>query len=137
MYVTRADDSSSLLEPAELQHELSKKSTVKSRESVKLERLDERSELLDAASGSWLLKIDVQGAELQVLQGSRDLLGRFQVVYVECSFREMYRGQALVAQVEEYLSKHGFELSRLRNPTFVNGDRVQADLEFRRTGLPR
>ena len=42
-----------------------------------------------------LLKIDVQGFELDVLQGCEDILNRFSHLYIECSFIELYEGQAL------------------------------------------
>ncbi len=41
-----------------------------------------------------LLKLDVQGFELQALSGCEDLLERFARVTVECSFVALYAGQA-------------------------------------------
>ncbi len=48
---------------------------------------------------SALLKLDVQGFELSALQGCEDLLQHFAWVYVECSFIELYEGQALADEV--------------------------------------
>ena len=42
-----------------------------------------------------LLKIDVQGYELEVLRGADDGLDRIDEILCECSFVELYSGQAL------------------------------------------
>lgn len=55
-----------------------------------------------------LLKLDVQGFELEALRGCGDLLSRFAYVYCECSFVELYEGQALFADVAAFLGAHGF-----------------------------
>ncbi len=80
-----------------------------------------------------LLKIDVQGAELEVLAGAGPLLGRIAQVYVECSYLELYEGQALAAQVESFLTEHGFRPAGRFNPvTHPRYGEVQADLLFAR-----
>ena len=72
-----------------------------------------------------LLKIDVQGAELAVLRGSeRFLKSHLLAVQTEVEFSEMYLGQPLFADVDNYLRKYHFalfDLSRVR---------------YRRTTLP-
>ena len=64
-------------------------------------------QLIDAASiqSNSLLKIDVQGFELNVLQGCEDILHKFSNLYIECSFFELYEGQALAHQVIAWLEK--------------------------------
>ena len=80
-----------------------------------------------------LLKIDVQGFELEVLRASRALLGRFAHVYVEASFEELYAGQALAGEVAAFLNAHGFsETGRFNVARAPNGDPVQADFLFHR-----
>lgn len=54
------------------------------------------------------LVLDVQGAELLVLRGMGELLGRFHGVYVEVNLEELYRGCALLPQMDAYLGSHGF-----------------------------
>jgi FkbM family methyltransferase len=78
-----------------------------------------------------LLKIDVQGAELDVLAGAEALLPRIAWIYVECSYLELYEGQALVGEVEAFLGARGFRLAARHNlvRTPEDGD-VQADLLF-------
>jgi FkbM family methyltransferase len=56
------------------------------------------------------LKIDVQGAELDVLRGSTKLLGEILVIHVEVQFFPLYRGVPLFDQVFSLLLNHSFEL---------------------------
>lgn len=55
-----------------------------------------------------LLTLDVQGAELAVLQGATGLLGRIDLAIVELNLVERYRGQATPAQITAFLADHGF-----------------------------
>ena len=80
-----------------------------------------------------LLKIDVQGYELEALVGGEEILGKFSYIYVECSFIELYEGQALVHEVIQYLSKHQFYLNGVYNLSYDNvGRAIQGDFLFRR-----
>lgn len=123
-------DSSSLLAVDELADEVANVGEV-GRLAVQVDRLD--SYLADTIADSSLLKIDVQGLELEVLHGAGEALQKFVDVYCECSFRHLYRDQALVTEVIAYMSSQGFELMSVENPA-RNEDRliVQADLLFRR-----
>jgi FkbM family methyltransferase len=60
------------------------------------------------------LKLDVQGAELDVLEGAQRGLGSVRVVETEVEFRELYRGQPLFGEVDRFLRDRGFVLWRLR-----------------------
>jgi len=53
-----------------------------------------------------ILKIDVQGAELRVLQGAKTLLANqaISVIYLEITHAETYDGQATFAELINYLS---------------------------------
>lgn len=88
-----------------------------------------REELVPAA----LLKIDVQGFELAVLQGAEALLDAFDWLYIEASWQALYEGQALVDEVIDYITARGFALAGEYN-RFVGSDGlpVQADFLFRR-----
>jgi FkbM family methyltransferase len=60
-----------------------------------------------------LLKIDVQGYEIEVFRGGRETLNKTQGIVVEVSFFEHYRDQPQFIQVYEFLKDAGFELNRL------------------------
>jgi FkbM family methyltransferase len=80
----------------------------------------------------FLLKIDVQGFELEVLKGATGLLPNLDAVYVEASYVELYEGQALHEEIERYLTDAGFILDGRYNTHLHQGEPVQADLLFRR-----
>lgn len=60
------------------------------------------------------LKIDTQGSELEILQGSVEVLKNVIGIEVEVEFAEMYQGQPLFRDVDGFLNKSDFELTDLR-----------------------
>jgi len=56
------------------------------------------------------LKLDIQGAELMVLQHALTTLTKTLVVHSEVSFFEIYKGQPLFSEVEQYMRSQGFYL---------------------------
>ncbi len=80
-----------------------------------------------------LLKIDVQGSELDVLRGAGDALSVVDEVLVEASFAELYTGQARADEVIGYLAGRGLRLADIHGMVRdVDGVALQADLLFRR-----
>jgi FkbM family methyltransferase len=130
MHVAAEDDSSSLLPIAPLQQSLFAGTREVATESIQVECLESRINADDLKPPA-LLKIDVQGYELPVLQGCGSLLSRFSHVYVECSFAELYIGQALAAEVIAYLREHDFDLRGVYNTYYdSHGIAIQADMLF-------
>ncbi len=128
--VSGQDDSSSLLSIGALQ-EREYPGTGKAREQVvTVRRLDEVLERVVAAA---LLKIDVQGGELELLRGAGDLLNRFDDVFVECSFVELYNDQPLATEVLDFLFGHGLQLVGVFGvQRGADGTCLQADFLLRR-----
>ena len=81
-----------------------------------------------------ILKIDVQGAELKVMDGAGEMLNIVDYILCEVSFAKLYEGQPLVNEVINYMSKKGFILidivSLNRDPK--NNELLQADGLFKR-----
>lgn len=84
-----------------------------------------------------LLKVDVQGHELDVLEGAEDLLPEIDQILVECSFVELYEGQALAGEVVAYLHDRSFSLAGVFGLKRDRGGHcLQADFFFaRKRGL--
>ncbi len=132
MHVSAHDDSSSLLPITQTQVEFAPGTGEVGREAVKVAPLGELLAPSDIVAPA-LLKIDVQGFELIVLDGSVDLLSAFSYVYVELSFVAFYEGQAMAHDVVNWLSSHGFNLAGIHNPVYgPAGLVVQADFFFAR-----
>jgi FkbM family methyltransferase len=68
------------------------------------------------------LNMDVQGAELLVLQGMSDLISAFKAIYLEVNEIELYEGCALLPQVDEYLTLHGFTRVEIKMTSHGWGD---------------
>jgi hypothetical protein len=79
-----------------------------------------------------LLKLDVQGAELQILQGGTRTLGHAKAIIAEVSFVELYEGQSSFSDLCAFLQAHGFTLHALGASTPRARALVQADALFMR-----
>jgi len=130
LHVSHNLDSSSLFPMTPLHLTAFPGTETKEGTTVSLARLEEvlsRDELFPPS----LLKIDAQGYELDVLRGAEQLLPSFAAALVECSFVELYAGQALADEVTCFLCEHGF---RLRGVFSVaqddDGRCLQADMLF-------
>ncbi len=55
-----------------------------------------------------LINLDIQGAELNALQGSVKTLQRTEVVYCEVNFEELYKGCPKIEEIDSFLRLHGF-----------------------------
>ena len=131
LHVPKDDDASSLL-PIERDVPRVVTEAITS-VPVRCARLDELVDP-DVAREPCLLKIDVQGYELEVLRGAEGVLPRITEILVECSFDEFYGGQALADDVVSYLHERGF---RLRGVFSLIRDELrclQADFLFVREG---
>lgn len=136
IYVSARDDSSSLLPIADLQNKVFPGTGGVTTGTIQVAPLSQFLAPQDIETPA-LLKLDVQGYELEALKGCEDLLDRFAYVYVECSFMELYKGQALTDEVIAWLRKHSFQLCGCYNMYYDRrGQAVQADFLFRRVAPP-
>lgn len=55
------------------------------------------------------INLDIQGAELLALKGFGDLLHGIRYIYSEVNSAHLYKGCALVGEIDEYLAGFGFE----------------------------
>jgi FkbM family methyltransferase len=59
-----------------------------------------------------LLKIDAQGYEGNILKGATETLKRVDMVLLEGSFKQMYEGEMLFADIMNLMAEQGFKFSR-------------------------
>lgn len=115
--------SASLYETAESQRHYFPGSTSQESEVVEVRVLDDiyAKEGLEYPD---LIKMDVQGYELNVLRGARSVLAHARYLVIELSLREFYNGQPPLWELWRFLDEeqyvmvdHGYEL-RSRTPPF-------------------
>lgn len=60
-------------------------------------------------SGLDFLNIDLQGYELQALKGMGKILEYFKYAYLEVNKEELYKGCALIGEIDAYMKSFGFK----------------------------
>jgi len=133
MHVSGHDDSSSLLPISATQERLFHGTREVGTETVRTGPL---GEFLDANAieEPALLKLDVQGYELEALRACGELLTRFTHVCAEGSYIELYQGQVLADDLIEWLRERGFDLILSYGAvTDELGKTIQVEMLFERT----
>lgn len=99
--------------------------TPVARHPVATARLDDVAEIGDVD----LIKIDVQGAELDVFRHGPRVLSTTLMIQTEVEFLELYKGQPMFADVDAFLRGNGFQFhsfagmtGRAFKPLIANGD---------------
>ena len=110
MNISRREDSSSLLPITALQTESFPGTERVGFEEVRVATLESQIEA-ERIREPALLKLDVQGYELEALRGCASMLHLIRYVYAELSFAELYEGQSMAHQVIAFLSQAGFTLA--------------------------
>lgn len=117
-FKTRYRAASSMLEPNQefLNQFLALPSMleVESKHEIETRRLDDISEITDCD----LLKIDVQGGELEVLIGAADILERATIVITEVEFAPIYHDQPLFADIDLFMRSKGYYLHNLNDISY-------------------
>lgn len=130
IHLSARDDSSSLLPITARQNALFPGTAEAGTATIRVARLADYvpAEVIVPPA---LLKLDVQGFELQALAGCEDVLARFAWVYVECSFMELYAGQSFAGDVIAWLRERGLRLAGVYHMAYDgDGRAVQADFLF-------
>ena len=104
-----ADYSSSLLKMAKKHKEAFPYTSETSVYNVDVYPLDYFFNKIELRSPT-VLKLDVQGTELKVIQGAEKILNSVDYILCEMSLVELYEGQPLSTEVINYMSSKGFNL---------------------------
>ena len=102
------------------------------------ERLEFEGETVDSIikmsvlQGPFLIKIDVQGGEIDVLAGSIQSLKETAYLIVECSLYQFYKDGPLLHNVLNFMLEHGFVLYDILQRSYRPLDKAlaQVDLVF-------
>jgi FkbM family methyltransferase len=79
-----------------------------------------------------MLKMDVQGAELDILEGAKKILPRIKWIYLEVSFVPCNEGAPLFDTVYRYISDRGYRLVDMCDDTYIDNKLLQTNLLFER-----
>lgn len=132
IHIAQRDDSSSLLPITEAQTETFPGTAEVGIAKVSVAPLDAVVDVFSLESPV-LLKIDVQGFELELLRGAANSLTGIHDIYCELSFVPLYAGQPLAPVVIAWLAQHGFDMVGVYHiANAADGRAVQADFHFRR-----
>jgi FkbM family methyltransferase len=99
--------SSSLLSMAESHKNIFPYTRESKPETINIKTLDSISDEIEFLSRV-LLKVDVQGFELEVLKGAKESLKSIEIIIIETSYLELYESQPLFDDVYTFLKNSGF-----------------------------
>lgn len=104
------------------------------RELVSVTTIDQvfEQESLDSV---YLMKVDVQGYEIEVLRGAERSLPKIDHIFVESGIQRLYEGAPRFNDVFEYLTARDFHLMSMRSWHRGNQVLVETDMLFRRNDL--
>jgi len=126
LYITKRKDSSSLLKP-----EISGSTTYQIQKVKKIivKKLDNIKQL-QGIKRPVILKLDVQGFELEVLKGSLETLNLVDHIITEVSFAKVYKDQVMKDEIFDFLHSKSFYLNMKCNLSKINGKPFQQDVLF-------
>jgi len=108
-HVTTDPVSSSVRSPTETKREYrDEAATIERTIEIEQVRLDEV-----LSSPPDVLKLDLQGYELDALRGATEFLDDIPLVFMEVEFLRAYEEQALFADVDDFMRERGFQLFNL------------------------
>ena len=130
--VNQSEGTNSLLKPnenaTEIYGSLLKTESIIDVQVIKLDDWFKSSEsqMID------ILKLDLQGGELDALKGAQDLFeqGLIKTVLCEFMFKNTYQDQASWIELARKIESYGLRLFNLYQKQYYNGQIIQADLLF-------
>jgi FkbM family methyltransferase len=89
----------------------------------------------EGISSIYLLKIDVQGSELELLKGAEGTLENIDHILVESGIETLYRSAPRFTEIADFLLDKDFHLMNMRAWHRGNEKLIETDMLFRRNGL--
>lgn len=128
IYIASQSDSSSLLELTQNQTDIY---SIKLKEEsiVKMVSLDDYIIANNLAQPD-LMKLDIQGYELEALKGAKEAIRLCKFVILEVSFIEFYKGQPLFEEVITFMFEYNFRVIAFGYNTETGVKLSQTDVLF-------
>ena len=101
---------------------------------VDIKTLDTLDLIKNKTKGNALLKLDVQGYELEVLKGAVETIKNIDYIVIEANLEELYSNQPSFTKMNNYLNEREFELMGMLD--FNLGDKnkyIEVDLLYKKT----
>ena len=108
--ISQYDLSSSILEMTQKHINAKKNSNYIGKEKTNIFKLDTIIKKINLEKKRIMLKIDTQGYEWQVLQGAKNNLSKFDLIFIEVSFVKLYQDEKLWNDIINHIVSYGFEL---------------------------
>jgi len=128
-YINTSDATNSLLNSNRTDSWIDSATETKHSIKVQTDTIDHFCERMSIESID-ILKLDVQGAELLVLEGARRMLEnkKINLIFTEVEFIEIYKGQPLFHEITAFLSAYNYQLFGLHTAhKFDNGQLAWGD----------
>lgn len=133
MYVTHNEGSSSLLKPKESANKFWKGNplNIEKKIKVRVHTIDEYCEEKNVSKID-ILKIDVQGNEIKVLEGAKRMLkkNRINLIFTEISIAPNYEGQSEIDEIIRLLRTYGYRIFNFFKMKHINGRLIECDVLF-------
>ncbi len=115
IHVALSNDSSSLLAVSDELTRIAPGTASSRTETIEVRPLDEVYGSLVGGAAHVMLKIDAQGFEREILRGAEGSLPKLELLQLEMSLAEMYRGETLLPEMLRFLDAQGFTAISLEN----------------------
>ena len=126
LYITKRKDSSSVLRPILSNN---KNYIINEKKKISVKKLDELLDFKSIEKPS-IIKLDVQGYELEVLKGSENTLDYIDYVIAEISSTEIYENQTQADELIKFLQSKSFEIKDRCNLSRIEDKLFQEDVLF-------
>jgi len=101
-------------------------------ENSPIYKLDTIIKELNLQNKNFFMKIDTQGYEKFIIEGTNENLKNCKIIYCEVSLKEVYKNQTLWFEIINLLKSKGFDITSIENgfEDKLNNNLLQADIIF-------